>query len=188
MKDMVTCVFVHFHVWFTKWWSPLRKNHTQNKHQMLKSLKTVVKIKFYAIFYPWEQLLFARLFQGLRKALLVHSLSGPLTVRKYAHALLPVWHLYWKRKGAQLDNQIHFCVINFVYLTQTGWGCSSTPSTPPGYAPGIAVADLSRRLCRLALFTQCQERKLNLTTTHPSNSSTVAGKANWGTGHNNRST
>ncbi len=23
-------------IWLPKWWSPLRKNHTQNKHQMLK--------------------------------------------------------------------------------------------------------------------------------------------------------
>ena len=41
---------------------------------------------------------------------------------------------------------------------------------------------------QICFVHSCQERKLNLTTTHPSNSSAVAGKANWGTGHNNRST
>ena len=54
-----------------------KKSHTEQASNA-KIIKTVIKIKFYAIFYPWEQLLFARLFQGLRKALLVHSLSGPV--------------------------------------------------------------------------------------------------------------
>ncbi len=54
------------------------KNHTHNKHQMLKSVKSVRKIKFYATFYPWERLFFVRLFQSLRIALFVHSLSGQI--------------------------------------------------------------------------------------------------------------
>ncbi len=34
---------------------------------------------------------------------------------------------------------IRYISVWFVYLTQTGWGCSSTPSTPPGYAPGACI-------------------------------------------------
>ena len=39
----------------------------------------------------------------------------------------------WKRRGAQLDSWIiRYISLWFVYLTQAGWGCSSTSSTPPG--------------------------------------------------------
>ncbi len=72
-----------------------KKSHTEQSSNA-KIIKNCYKNQILRYFLPLgEQLLFARLFQGLRKALLVHSLSGPFptiefTVRKYAHALLLV--------------------------------------------------------------------------------------------------
>ena len=54
-----------------------KKSHTKQASNA-KIIKNCYKNQILCYFYPWEQLLFARLFQGLRKALLVHSLSGPV--------------------------------------------------------------------------------------------------------------
>ena len=57
-----------------------KKSHTEQALNA-KIIKNCYKNQILRYFLPlWEQLLFARLFQGLRKALLVHSLSEDFTV------------------------------------------------------------------------------------------------------------